>query len=51
MNRLNVDKEGASVATSEDKDYLDFLEDIEEDPKVREHINIYKGILFVNYSI
>ena len=47
LNRLNVDKDGASVATSDDKDYLDFLEDIEEDPKVREHINIYKGIYYL----
>ncbi len=45
LNRLNMDKEGASVATIEDKDYLDFLDDIEEDPKARENINIYKGKL------
>lgn len=44
LNRLNMDKEGGSVATIDDKDYLDFLEDLEEDPKARENINIYKGI-------
>ena len=44
LNRLNIDKDGASVATNEDKEYLDFLEDLEEDPKSRENINIYKGI-------
>jgi len=42
LNRLNIDKDGASVASSQDKDYLDFLEDLEEDPKARENINIYK---------
>lgn len=43
LNRLNVDKDGgSSVATIEDKDYLDFLEDLEEDPKARENVNIYK---------
>jgi nonsense-mediated mRNA decay protein 3 len=42
LNRLNIDKDGASVATIDDKDYLDFLEDLEEDPKARENINIYK---------
>lgn len=42
LNRLNMDKDGASVATSDDKEYLDFLEDLEEDPKAREHVNIYK---------
>jgi hypothetical protein len=25
------------------RDYLDFLEDLEEDPKIRENVNIYKG--------
>lgn len=44
LNRLNVDKDGASVATIDDKDYLDFLDDLEEDPKARENVNIYKGI-------
>ncbi len=43
LNRLNVDKDGASVATIDDKDYLDFLDDLEEDPKARENVNIYKG--------
>ncbi len=43
LNRLNIEKDGASVATSDDKEYLDFLEDLEEDPNAREHINIYKG--------
>ena len=43
LNRLNMNKDGGSVATIEDKDFLDFLEDLEEDPKVREQINIYKG--------
>ena len=43
LNRLNIDKDNASVATNEDKEYLDFLEDIEEDPKSRENINFYKG--------
>ncbi len=43
LNRLNIDKDGgASVATIDDKDYLDFLEDLEEDPKARENVNIYK---------
>lgn len=42
LNRLNVDKDNASVTSSQDKDYLDFLEDLEEDPKVRENVNIYK---------
>ena len=42
LNRLNVDKDNASVASSQDKDYLDFLEDLEEDPKARENVNIYK---------
>jgi nonsense-mediated mRNA decay protein 3 len=42
LNRLNMDKEGGSVATIDDKDYLDFLEDLEEDPKARENVNIYK---------
>lgn len=42
LKRLDVDKDGASVATSDDKDYLDFLDDLEEDPKARENINIYK---------
>ena len=45
LNRLNIDKEGGSVATIDDKDYLDFLEDLEEDPKARENVNIYKGML------
>ena len=43
LQRLNIDKDSASVATIEDKDYLDFLEDLEEDPKARENVNIYKG--------
>ena len=43
LNRLNVDKDGASVTSSQDKDYLDFLEDLEEDPKARENVNIFKG--------
>ena len=43
LNRLNIDKDSASIATNEDKEYLDFLEDLEEDPKSREHVNIYKG--------
>lgn len=42
LNRLPVDKDSASVATIEDKDYLDFLEDLEEDPKARENVNIIK---------
>lgn len=42
LNRLNIDKDSASVATIDDKEYLDFLEDLEEDPKAREYINIYK---------
>ena len=37
LNRLNIDKDSASVASSQDKDYLDFLEDLEEDPKAREN--------------
>jgi nonsense-mediated mRNA decay protein 3 len=41
LNRLNVQKEG-SVSTNEDREYLDFMEDLEEDPKLREHMNIYK---------
>lgn len=41
LNRLNVEKEG-SLATIDDKDYLDFLEDLEEDPNNRVGINIYK---------
>ena len=45
LNRLNIDKDSASIATNEDKEYLDFLEDLEEDPKSREHVNIYKGKL------
>jgi nonsense-mediated mRNA decay protein 3 len=56
LNRLNVDKDAASVATIDDKDYLDFLEDLEEDPKARENVNIYKGKLclinrFQSFSI
>jgi nonsense-mediated mRNA decay protein 3 len=47
LDRLKMDKEGGSVATIDDKDYLDFLEDIEEDAKVRENINIYKGKIIV----
>ena len=47
LNRLNIDKDGASVASSQDKDYLDFLEDLEEDPKARENINIYKGLFLI----
>ena len=43
LNRLNIDKDSASVASSQDKDYLDFLEDLEEDPKARENVNIFKG--------
>ncbi len=43
LNRLNIDHDGESLATIDDKEYLDFLEDLEEDPKNREHINIYKG--------
>ena len=43
LNRLNVDKgDEGSLASVEDKDYLDFLEDLEEDPKARENVNIYK---------
>ena len=42
LDRLPIDKDQASVATIEDKDYLDFLEDLEEDPKARENVNIYK---------
>lgn len=43
LNRMNIDHDGSSVATIDDKEYLDFLEDLEEDPKNRENINIYKG--------
>lgn len=42
LNRLPVEKDSSSVATIEDKDYLDFLEDLEEDPKARENVNIIK---------
>lgn len=42
LNRLPIEKDSSSVATIEDKDYLDFLEDLEEDPKARENINIIK---------
>ena len=50
LNRLNIDKDSASVASSQDKDYLDFLEDLEEDPKARENVNIFKGrILIINF--
>lgn len=42
LNRLPIQKDGASVGTIDDKEYLDFLEDLEEDPKSRENINIYK---------
>jgi nonsense-mediated mRNA decay protein 3 len=41
LNRLKVAQEG-SIATSDDRDYQDFLKDIEEDSEIREHINIYK---------
>lgn len=41
MNRLKAAQEG-SIATSDDRDYQDFLKDIEEDPEIRENINIYK---------
>jgi hypothetical protein len=44
LNRLNIEHEGSSIATVDDKEFLDFLEDLEEDPKNRENINIYKGI-------
>ena len=42
LNRLPIDKDTSSVATVEDKDYLDFLEDLEEDPAARENVNIIK---------
>lgn len=42
LNRLNISHDGESQATIENKDYIDFLEDLEEDPKNRENINIYK---------
>ena len=42
LNRLPIQKDGTSVGTIDDKEYLDFLEDLEEDPKSRENINIYK---------
>jgi len=41
LNRLKIDKE-ESIATSEDRDYMDFLQDVEEDKDFRANINIYK---------
>lgn len=48
LNRLPVEKDTSSVATIEDKDYLDFLDDLEEDPKARENINIMKDKRKIN---
>jgi len=36
------DDDAKTVNTTDDRDYEDFLEDLEEDPDIRERINIYK---------
>ncbi len=37
--------DNAIETASNDRDYADFLEDLEEDPVYRQNVNIYKGIL------
>ncbi|KAI1307261.1 60S ribosomal export protein NMD3 [Halotydeus destructor] len=42
LRRLDVD--GASDGTTANNDFNDFLDDIEEDPLARQHVNIYKDV-------
>ena len=35
------DTESMDTSSSNDRDYTDFLEDLEEDPVIRQHVNIY----------
>jgi len=43
LNRLNVDKgDAASIATADDNDLQDLMNDIEDDPELRATIPIYK---------
>ena len=35
------DAESMDTSSSNDRDYTDFLEDLEEDPVIRQHVNIY----------
>jgi nonsense-mediated mRNA decay protein 3 len=40
LQHINPETEGA--ADTQERDYLDFLEDLEEDPATRQHVNIYR---------
>ena len=39
LRRMDIDK--ASDGSSANRDYMDFLEDLEEDPMLRQNVNIY----------
>jgi len=40
LQHINPETEGA--AETQERDYQDFLEDLEEDPTTRQHVNIYR---------
>ncbi len=39
MRHIDIDK--ASDGSSTNRDYMDFMEDLEEDPILRQNVNIY----------
>lgn len=43
LQSLNKEQSAAMDEAAYEKDYYDFLEDLEEDRQFRQHVNIYKS--------